>query len=72
MLRDYYNYVELQNDYNNEIETEREMLSSYQLKIGDFYNILIGTLRNWYLAFLIKKSMWFIIFVNLRNSLSNS
>ena len=46
MLWDYYNYVELQNDYNNEIETEREMLPSYQLKIGDFYNILIGTLKN--------------------------
>ena len=45
MLWDYYNYVELQNDYNNEIETEREMLSSYQLTIGDFYNILIGTLK---------------------------
>ena len=46
MLRDYYNYVDLHNDYNNEIETEREMLSSYQLKISDFYNLLIGTLKN--------------------------
>ena len=49
----------LHNDYPlppDEIEIKKEMLSKYQLKISDFYNIPIGNVKNWCLTFLIKKS----------------
>ena len=55
---------ELHNDYPlapDKIEIKREMLSEYQLKIADLYNILIGMLENYCLTFLIKKSMCFIM-----------
>ena len=37
------------------------MLSNYQLKIADFYNIPIDNVKNLVLFFLIKKSMSFIM-----------
>ena len=55
---------ELHNDYPlapDEIKIERKMLSSSQLKIANFYNNHIGTVENWFLTFLIKKSMCFIM-----------
>ena len=39
---------ELHNEYSlapDEMEIKREMLSNYQLKIADFYNIPIGTVK---------------------------
>ena len=52
---------ELYNDYPltpNKIEIKKEILSSYQLKIADFYDIPIGDNRkNLCLIFLKKKSM---------------
>ena len=53
---------ELHNDYSlapDKIEIKREMLSNYQLKNADLYNILIGNVKNWCLTFLIKKIMSF-------------
>ena len=55
---------ELHNDYSlapDKIEIKREMLSNYQLKNADLYNILIGNFKNWCLTFLIKKIMSFIV-----------
>ena len=37
------------------------MLSEYQLKIADLYNILIGNVKNLVLNFFDKKSLWFIM-----------
>ena len=40
---------ELHNDYSlapDKIEIKREMLSNYQLKNADLYNILIGDVKN--------------------------
>ena len=37
------------------------MLSNYQLKIADFYNIPIDNVKNLVLFFLVKKSMSFIM-----------
>ena len=40
---------ELHNDYSlapDKIEIRREMLSNYQLKNADLYNILIGDVKN--------------------------
>ena len=37
------------------------MLSEYQLKITDLYNIPIGNVKNYCLTFLTRKSMWFIM-----------
>ena len=51
---------ELHNDYPlapDKIETKREMLSDYQLKITDLYNILIGNVKKLVPNFLIKKNM---------------
>ena len=52
---------ELHNDYPlgpDKIEIKREMLSNYQLKIADHYNITIGNIKkNECLTFLIKKNM---------------
>ena len=47
------------------IETKREMLSEYQLKIADVYNIPIGNVKNWCLTFLTKKNMYFIMKTSL-------
>ena len=55
---------ELHNDYSlapDKIEIKREMLSNYQLKNADLYNILIGNVKNWCLTFLIKKIMSFTV-----------
>ena len=54
----------LHNDYPlapNKIEIEREMLSEYQLKIADLYDIPIGNVKKLVPNILIKKSMWFIM-----------
>ena len=54
---------ELQNDYPlvpNKIEIKREMLSEYQLKIGDLYNIPIRNVKKLVPIFLIKESICFI------------
>ena len=51
---------ELHNDYPlppDRIEIKKEMQSNYQLKIADFCNITVGTLKNEFLTFLIKKRM---------------
>ena len=37
------------------------MLSEYQLKIADLYNIPIGNVKNYCLTFLTRKSMWLIM-----------
>ena len=37
------------------------MLSISQLTIAGFYNISFGNVENWYLSFLTKKSMCFIM-----------
>ena len=50
--------LELQNDYPlvpEKIEIKREMLSDYQLKIADRYNIPIGNVKKLLPNFLIKK-----------------
>ena len=55
---------ELHNDYSlapDKIEIKREMLSNYQLRNADLYNVLIGNVKNWCLTFLIKKIMSFIV-----------
>ena len=55
---------ELQNDYpivSDKIETKREMLSEYQLKIADLYNIPTGNFKKLVPNFLIRKSMCFIM-----------
>ena len=54
----------LHNDYPSDpdkIEIKEEVLSKYQLAIANFYNILLVMLKNWCVAFLIKKSMCFIM-----------
>ena len=48
---------ELSNDYllvPDKMEIKQEIMSSYQLDIADFYNILIGMLKYYHLPFLIK------------------
>ena len=55
---------ELHNNYPlapEKIEMKKEMLCNCQLKIADFYNIPIGNVKNWYLTFLIKKNICFIM-----------
>ena len=42
------------------IEVKREMLSEYQLRIADLYNIPIGNVKKHCLTCLVKKSIWFI------------
>ena len=47
----------LHNDYfqvQGKIETKKEMMSQYQLLIGDLYNISIGNVENWVLNFFGK------------------
>ena len=40
----------------DKIKIKREMLSEYQLKITDLYNIVISNVKkNYYITFLIKK-----------------
>ena len=49
---------ELHNDYllaPDKIKIKREMLSIYQLKIANFYNIPIGNVKKLVPNFLIKK-----------------
>ena len=49
---------EVRNDFllaPDKIEIKREMLSIYQLKIADFYNIPIGNVKRLVPNFLIKK-----------------
>ena len=55
-LHELHNYHPLASD---KIEIKKEMLSNYQIKVAD-YNIPISYVKNWCLAFLIKKSMCFI------------
>ena len=53
---------ELLNGYSlapDKIEIKREMLSEYQLKIADLYNIPIGNVKTLVPNYLIKKSMYF-------------
>ena len=55
---------ELHNDYSldrDKMEIKREKLPSYQLKIADFYNVLIGNVKKLVSKFLVKKSMCFIL-----------
>ena len=51
--------VDLEYDYPlapDKIEIKKEMLSNYQLKIADFCNITIGTLKNEFLTFFDKET----------------
>ena len=51
---------ELHNDYPlapDKIEIKREMLSNYQLKIADHYNLPIGNVKKLLPNFLITKNM---------------
>ena len=53
---------ELHNDYplaSNKIEIKREILSEYQLKIADHYNILIGNVKKLVPNFFDKKNKLF-------------
>ena len=55
---------ELYNDYplaTDKIEIKREMLSEYQLKIADLFNISVANIKKLVPNFLIKKIMWFIM-----------
>ena len=55
---------ELQNDNPlapDKIEIKREMLSEYQLKIADLFNIPIGNVRKSVLNFFDKENMLFIL-----------
>ena len=55
---------ELPNDYPsaaNKIEIKKEMLSEYQLKIADLYNIPIGNVKELVSNFFDKKSMCLIM-----------
>ena len=45
----------------NKLEIKKEMLSDYQLKITEKYNIHTGNAKETSLTFLIKKSMCFIM-----------
>ena len=45
----------------DKVEIKKQMLSYYQLKIADFYNIPIGNVKKFELNFLINKSMCFIM-----------
>ena len=57
-LRELQNYYPLAPD---KTEINREMLSEYQLKIADLYNIPIGNVKKLVPNFLIKKSTCFIM-----------
>ena len=57
-LRELLNYYPLTPDKR---EIKREMLSEYQLRIADLYNIPIGNTKKLVITFLIKKSMCFIM-----------
>ena len=46
---------------SDKIEIKKEMLSNDQLKIADFYNISIGTVKKLVHIFLMKKGMCFIM-----------
>ena len=51
---------ELHNNYplaQDKIDIKREMLSNYQIKISDFYNIPVGNVKNLVSNFLIKNSI---------------
>ena len=55
---------ELHNDYTltpDKVEIKREMLSEYQVKITDLYNIPIGNVKKLVPNFLIKKSRCLIM-----------
>ena len=55
---------DLHNDYSltpDKIEIKREMLSEYQLKIADLYNIPIGNVKKLVPNFFMKKSVCFIM-----------
>ena len=55
---------ELHNDYRlapDKIETKREILSNYQIKIADFYKIPIGNVKKLVPNFFDKESIYFII-----------
>ena len=55
---------ELNNNYPlapDKIEIKRKMLSEYQLKIADWYNIPTGNVKQLLSHFLIKKSMRFLM-----------
>ena len=41
----------------DKIEIKRELLSNYQLKVSELYNILIGNVKKLCQTFLTKKSM---------------
>ena len=54
----------LHNDYPldpDEVEIKRKMLSEYQLKIADLYNIPIGNVKKLVPNFFMKKSVCFIM-----------
>ena len=57
--------LNIQKDYypvaSDKLEIKREILSHYQLKIADFYNIPIGNVKRLVPNFLIKKIMCFIM-----------
>ena len=44
----------------NEIKAKEKMLPKYEAIIGGLYNIPIGNYKNWFLNFLMRKSMPFI------------
>ena len=44
----------------NEIKAKEKMLLKYEVIIGGLYNIPIGNYKNWFLNFLMRKSMSFI------------
>ena len=59
---------ELQNDYPlapNKIEIKREMMSEYQLKIADLYNIPIGNVKK-LVPNLFGKEQYMIHYENLQ------
>ena len=55
---------ELQNVYPlapDKVQIKREILSEYQLKIADLYNIPYGNVKTLVPNFLIKKNMCFVM-----------
>ena len=63
---------ELQTDYPlapDKIEMKKEILSEYQLKTTYLCNIPISCVRKWFLTFLIKRSMCFIMCFILQTSI---
>ena len=55
---------ELYKDYSlapDKIQVKREILSEYQLKITDLYNIPTGNVKKLVPNFFDKESMWFIM-----------